>query len=72
MTNAINVILPDKDNRAWVFDDPSRGLPREPFVAGRPLQLSPFAMLYCAPGDQVNPSGGHGLSRRHRCFDIAE
>ena len=34
MTNAINVICPYKYNGVWVFDDPARGLVREPFVAG--------------------------------------
>ena len=34
MTNASNIIFPDKDNGVWVFDDPNDGLPREPFVAG--------------------------------------
>ena len=25
MTNALNVISPDKENGVWVFDDPKRG-----------------------------------------------
>ena len=35
MTNASNVIFPDKDDGVWVFDDPNDGLPREPFVAAQ-------------------------------------
>jgi hypothetical protein len=34
LTNALNAICPYKDNGTWVFDDPKRGLLREPFVAG--------------------------------------
>lgn len=32
--NAISVIYPYKHNGLWVFDDPSVGLRREPFVSG--------------------------------------
>lgn len=32
--NAINVIAPYRHNGMWVFDDPSKGLDKEPFVAG--------------------------------------
>lgn len=34
MANAIFVIAPYKWQGSWVFDDPSVGLTREPFVAG--------------------------------------
>lgn len=37
--NAINVIFPYKHNGVWVFDDPSRGLDKEPFVCGIPAML---------------------------------
>jgi hypothetical protein len=36
MNNALFVIHPHKWNGSWVFDDPSVGLEREPFVAGMP------------------------------------
>jgi hypothetical protein len=38
--NSIFVIAPYWADGAWVFDDPSRGLLREPFVAGVPEVLN--------------------------------
>ena len=35
-SNSINVIKPYKWEGMWVFDDPSVGLDKEPFVAGVP------------------------------------
>jgi len=32
--NAIRVIHPYKDQGTWVFDDPDKGLAKEPFVSG--------------------------------------
>jgi hypothetical protein len=34
--NVLNTIRPYWDGTTWVFDDPQRGLVREPFVAGTP------------------------------------
>jgi hypothetical protein len=34
--NVLNTIRPYWDGATWVFDDPPRGLAREPFVAGTP------------------------------------
>jgi hypothetical protein len=39
MSNAIQVIFPYRDNGVWMFDDPSKGLLREPFVCGIPAML---------------------------------
>ena len=50
MTNASNLIFPDKDNGVWV-DDPNDGLPREPFVKG------PVKLTFSA-----RPFPGHGYS----------
>ncbi len=38
-SNAIMVIAPYRYNGTWVFDDPSAGLKREPFVAGVPEMI---------------------------------
>lgn len=40
MANAILVISPYWDHGTWVFDDPARGLEREPFVAGVPEMIN--------------------------------
>ncbi len=37
--NALMVIQPYRFAGTWVFDDPSRGLLREPFVAGVPAMI---------------------------------
>ena len=37
--NSIVVIAPYRYNGTWVFDDPSAGLVREPFVAGVPEMI---------------------------------
>lgn len=37
--NQINVICPYRYNNVWVFDDPSVGLVREPFVMGVPEMI---------------------------------
>lgn len=39
-SNSIFVIAPFWNTGTWVFDDPARGLTREPFVAGVPEVLS--------------------------------
>ena len=66
MTNASNVIFPDKDNGVWV-DDPNDGLPREPFVEGPdrmsrvvadiPNTASGFKLTF-----STRPFPGHGYS----------
>ena len=35
-SNSLFIIVPYRHARTWVFDDSSRGLSREPFVAGIP------------------------------------
>jgi hypothetical protein len=35
-SNSIQVLMPYFHNGLWVFDDPTTGLVREPFVAGVP------------------------------------
>ncbi len=63
--NAIMVIAPYRDGGTWVFDDPSAGLVKEPFVAGVPEMIDVlvadiphpdegFRMLFSA-----NPFPGH-------------
>lgn len=37
--NALTVIVPYRHAGTWVFDDPSAGLVREPFVAGVPEMI---------------------------------
>ena len=39
MSNAILVIAPYWHHGTWVFDDPQRGLTREPFVSGVPEMI---------------------------------
>lgn len=41
--NAIRVIAPYWSHGTWVFDDPSVGLAREPFVAGIPEMIDVLA-----------------------------
>lgn len=41
--NAMNVISPYKSEGIWAFDDPSRGLTREPFVFGIPEIIETYA-----------------------------
>ena len=53
MTNASNIIFPDKDNGVWV-DDPNDGLPREPFVEG------PDRMIHRAVADIPNAGSAPG------------
>jgi hypothetical protein len=40
MANAIRVIAPYWSEGTWVFDDPARGLVREPFVSGIPEMIN--------------------------------
>ena len=40
MSNAIQVISPYWHHGTWVFDDPDRGLTREPFVSGIPEMIN--------------------------------
>ena len=84
MTNASNVIFPDKDNGVWV-DDPNDGLPREPFVTiepGRPIvrTLPADSSLLSPPGhflamDTVGrlreDGGGNWYRSEQSCFVIA-
>ena len=42
MANAIHIIAPYRFEGTWVFDDPSVGLTREPFVAGVPEMIDTF------------------------------
>jgi hypothetical protein len=65
--NAINVIAPYKHHGMWVFDDASKGLHQEPFVAGAdtwidkataniPDAKSGFTLVFSAeafPGHQL-------------------
>lgn len=37
--NAINIIMPYRFAGTWVFDDPDKGLQKEPFVAGVPEMI---------------------------------
>ena len=63
MTNASNVIFPDKDNGVWVFDDPNDGLPQEPFVNG------PDRMIDRVVADIPNAASGFRLTfSPHRPF----
>jgi len=39
MNNALFVIAPYRFEGMWVFDDPSAGLVREPFVSGVPEMI---------------------------------
>jgi hypothetical protein len=39
MANSIMVIAPYLYRGAWVFDDPSKGLDKEPFIAGIPEMI---------------------------------
>src|SRR5438132_939086 len=39
MPNVIYTILPYWHQGTWVFDDPSRGLDKEPFVSGVPEMI---------------------------------
>jgi hypothetical protein len=39
MSNSIQVIAPYWSHGTWVFDDPGRGLTREPFVSGIPEMI---------------------------------
>jgi hypothetical protein len=39
MANSILVISPYRNHGTWVFDDPSVGLAREPFVSGIPEMI---------------------------------
>lgn len=38
--NAIMTLVVYKHGQAWVFDDPTRGLVKEPFVAGMPAIIN--------------------------------
>ena len=40
MANSILVISPYWSSGTWVFDDPDRGLTREPFVSGVPEMIN--------------------------------
>lgn len=42
MTNAMMTIYPYRERGDWVFDDPSVGLVREPFVFGMPEMIDAF------------------------------
>jgi len=42
MSNSIMHITPYRDGRVWSFDDPTRKLKREPFVAGIPEIINVF------------------------------
>jgi hypothetical protein len=55
VTNASNIIFPDKDNGVWV-DDPNDGLPREPFVNG------PDKMIDRVVADIPNAASGFKLT----------
>ena len=39
MANALLIIEPYRSGGTWVFDDPGRGLTREPFVSGVPEMI---------------------------------
>lgn len=43
MSNALFIIHPYRTGNIWAFDDPERGLIREPFVAGIPEMIKAAA-----------------------------
>jgi len=63
--NAIMVIAPYRDQGTWVFDDPSVGLVKEPFVAGVPEMIDVLVADIPDAGDgfrllfSANPFPGH-------------
>jgi hypothetical protein len=63
--NAIMVISPYRDQGTWVFDDPSVGLVKEPFVAGVPEMIDVLVADIPDAGDgfrlifSANPFPGH-------------
>lgn len=60
MTNASNIIFPDKDNGVWVFDDPNDGLAREPFVADTDRMIDgswPIVRTLPADSSSLSPPG---------------
>ena len=83
MTNASNVIFPDKDNGVWV-DDPNDGLPREPFVASTDRMINgswpifrtlPARQAISWPWVQLDwlreDGGGNWYRSEQSCFVIA-
>ena len=44
MPNQINVLHPYNVRGTWVFDDPAKGLEREPFVMGVPEMIEVLTM----------------------------
>ena len=75
MTNASNVIFPDKDNGVWGFDDPNDGLPREPFVASTDRMINgswpivrtlPADLSLLSPPGHFLAMGTVGLAARRR------
>ena len=71
-SNAILVIQPYRHAGTWVFDDPLRGLTREPFVSGIPQMIDAmvtniptaadgFRLLFSA---QPFPGASHTMERR--------
>ena len=65
--NALQVLRPYKDQGSWVFDDPSVGLVREPFVFGidemieRMVALVPNAEKGFRPLFATQPFPGHAV-----------
>ena len=53
--NAMMMIVPYWSGGTWVFDDPSRGLAREPFVSGVPQMID--ALVTGAGMDLANARG---------------
>lgn len=71
-SNAILLIQPYRHAGTWVFDDPLRGLSREPFVSGIPQMIDAmvtnipaakdgFRLLFSA---QPFPGASHTMERR--------
>jgi len=84
--NSIFAIAPYKWNNMWVFDDPARGLAREPFVAGAdtiidlataqiPGAARGFILLFSAvpfPGAQICLKRLKGDRQRGNTYFCAE
>lgn len=51
--NVMNMIFPWKEGANWIFDDPARGLVREPFVLGIPEMIDEIVELLGLTGEKV-------------------
>jgi hypothetical protein len=75
--NSLNVIRPYRYSALWVFDDPDKGLLREPFVAGTDILIDRatehipnaddgFTLIFSA---QPFPGHQYRLEHRRRAVD---